>query len=488
MKLRLKLPLLVVSFVTLSLSVVTAFLSAYHYRTVRQANESAVRFINSALQVTVEKYLLAGPRNLMEYEKMNLTLNKSLSQASGLDGVVYIAVLDTDSRLLKINFLKDPSVVFGSSRRGEQFDIPALRRSASAIVEWPVNAVWMEFQPGSVSFKTKRSGFLDDLASVFGKKPKQRVHLFRYRTPVEYRYFVGDQEPVIKRLGFIETGVSRDYIVRSIGSGLNALIVPILLILAGLISLVLFLTRSILRSIDVLSAGTIRLADGRWDTRIDLNTRDEFGEWARIFNDMADKQEKTLYVLQEKYSEIRRLFKLSSEDGLTKVFTRRHLLALTESVLKYEGQNRNLVSLLMTDIDHFKRFNDTWGHQAGDLVLQETARILYENTRKERDIVGRYGGEEFMIVLPGVGQYEAMAVADKLRLITASSRFRYQDQELSVTISIGVTTAKAEEVDASTLIRRADRGLYISKESGRNRVTYCEEAGSVDPEPKKEPG
>jgi diguanylate cyclase (GGDEF)-like protein len=127
-------------------------------------------------------------------------------------------------------------------------------------------------------------------------------------------------------------------------------------------------------------------------------------------------------------------------------------------------------SVLMIDIDHFKSVNDTHGHLAGDAVLREAAQVLREALRSV-DSVGRYGGEEFIAILPHTAREEAVATADRIRKRMADHRFEVGGTRVAVTVSIGVSGFPSSAIDGpNALVREADRALYEAKELGRNRV------------------
>ena len=128
----------------------------------------------------------------------------------------------------------------------------------------------------------------------------------------------------------------------------------------------------------------------------------------------------------------------------------------------------------MLDIDHFKEFNDTYGHLVGDNILKHISKIITQSKRSI-DFVARYGGEEFSVILLETGLDEAIALAERIRKNIESSRTRYNDHTYSVTISIGIAEYKRQMKNPEELISQADQALYRAKAEGRNRVeTYKE--------------
>lgn len=162
-------------------------------------------------------------------------------------------------------------------------------------------------------------------------------------------------------------------------------------------------------------------------------------------------------------------------DTLTGLSNRRGLEAQMEAILRLARRRRQPTSLLMLDVDHFKDYNDTFGHPAGDMALREVARVLQETARRS-DIVGRFGGEEFVVLLPETGWEGAQDVAERIREAVAG----LDDLERRVTVSVGIATRGGlEGGDAvvggnralgDQLIREADEALYAAKQAGRNRV------------------
>lgn len=163
----------------------------------------------------------------------------------------------------------------------------------------------------------------------------------------------------------------------------------------------------------------------------------------------------------------------SVTDPLTGLCNRAELFSMAQDELKRSRRYDAPVSLVALDVDHFKRINDTFGHAAGDRVLSELATRLKRAVR-EVDVVGRYGGEEFVALLPHTDKDGALLVAERMRAAVASEPFRTEAGELPVTISAGTATARQGETDLDALFARCDAALYEAKQAGRNCVRASE--------------
>ena len=189
---------------------------------------------------------------------------------------------------------------------------------------------------------------------------------------------------------------------------------------------------------------------------------------ARFLAEMASQALRTAQTLSQ-------MKNTADVDGLTGILNKRHLTeTLAERV--FEAQ-RTLapVSLFMFDIDHFKHYNDNNGHMAGDQILRELTHLVSENIRKD-DIFGRFGGDEFLILLPRTPLAHALAVAEKIRCAIASQAFSFaQNQPLGcVSVSGGVAECPRDGLDSTRLLAAADQALYRAKHEGRNRVLPAE--------------
>ncbi|NLJ45321.1 MAG: GGDEF domain-containing protein [Treponema sp.] len=165
------------------------------------------------------------------------------------------------------------------------------------------------------------------------------------------------------------------------------------------------------------------------------------------------------------------LFEMTTTDMMTKLKMKHYFYTvLSERMDRFRTERRPL-SVLMLDIDHFKRFNDTYGHSCGDLVLKQTAVVLQESVRPG-DLAARYGGEEFCLLLPETDGPHAALIAERIRKSVEANRITYEGRVLGVTLSVGAAEYDpARDVSAKTLLDRADKALYQSKQEGRNRTT-----------------
>ncbi len=164
-----------------------------------------------------------------------------------------------------------------------------------------------------------------------------------------------------------------------------------------------------------------------------------------------------------------KLQELAITDGLTQLSSRRYFLERFGEELERSKRHTLRLAFLMADIDHFKQKNDQYGHLVGDLILRGVAAILKANVR-EIDLVGRYGGEEFSIVLPDTGISEALQVSERIRKEVEAKTFTAYDEATQVTLSIGVGAYPEDGKKAIDLIDAADGALYHAKQTGRNRV------------------
>ena len=168
------------------------------------------------------------------------------------------------------------------------------------------------------------------------------------------------------------------------------------------------------------------------------------------------------------------LLEMSSTDMMTHLKLKYYFFNLLSQEMDNAFLTNSNISVLMFDIDFFKKFNDTYGHECGDFVLKSVADLIRKNLR-ESDVASRYGGEEFTCLLMEAGKEEAMVVAERIRSTINEHDFVYNDQHLHVTISGGISVFDSETNLVSSpneFVNQADQGLYMSKNNGRNRVTF----------------
>jgi len=180
-----------------------------------------------------------------------------------------------------------------------------------------------------------------------------------------------------------------------------------------------------------------------------------------LFTDMSNVEANELRVKE--------LERLALLDKLTELANRHYLENEIEARLHDLSRNNIPFGVLFMDIDHFKTFNDTYGHNVGDKVLQLVAKTFVANARPY-DLYGRWGGEEFVAIIRNVSSQDLEKKGNRIRALVQSSCLMHETEKLSVTISIGVTMARGNDT-LDTLIKRADDHLYQSKQAGRNRIT-----------------
>jgi diguanylate cyclase (GGDEF)-like protein len=183
----------------------------------------------------------------------------------------------------------------------------------------------------------------------------------------------------------------------------------------------------------------------------------------RYANDRLQSQLIEIGTLQSK------LRSQAIHDPLTDLFNRRYLDETLDRELARASRERYPLCIIMMDIDHFKRMNDTHGHEAGDLVLKALARTLLNRNRRG-DFACRFGGEEFVVVMPNIPIESAYRRAEELRAALNSISVPYGENNLTITISMGIACYPANGLDRESLLRAADRAMYAAKQAGRDYI------------------
>jgi len=211
-------------------------------------------------------------------------------------------------------------------------------------------------------------------------------------------------------------------------------------------------------------------------------TDDSIAGWEAGIDDYITKPFDT-YELHARLRAAERIVKLQDElivaretqrqlatyDALTNILNRRAVLDRLKGEIARAQRGGPSVGVIMADLDHFKKINDTYGHPIGDLTLCEAAHRM-KTTLRPYDILGRYGGEEFLLVLPGCAMREAKVVAERLRAHLENPPFTFREKQLHITASFGVASSKDVAEDMEAVVWAADAALYRAKREGRNRV------------------
>lgn len=217
-----------------------------------------------------------------------------------------------------------------------------------------------------------------------------------------------------------------------------------------------FFIRNVVAPLHVIETGAEKFGGGDFHYRLAINSRNELGKFALTFNTMADKLEE-----------------IATRDSLTGLLNKKEILRILEAELERAQRHEENVSVMMLDLDYFKDINDTYGHQTGDDVLVAAARMIEKHVRGI-DYVGRYGGEEFLIVLPATSRVESSEIAERIRRSLETTPIAVSKSEhVHLTISIGMAIYPGDSEEQQTLLSYADQALYHAKAAGRNQVVHC---------------
>jgi diguanylate cyclase (GGDEF)-like protein len=220
-----------------------------------------------------------------------------------------------------------------------------------------------------------------------------------------------------------------------------------------------------------------KFAAGNLDHRINIETGDEIEELAETFNEMAASIQRQTRALEQ----------AAVTDQLTGLYNRRHLIEVLQLEIARCERHGGEFAVAVMDVDHFKNFNDTRGHLAGDEVLVSISETLRSSCRRI-DTLARFGGEEFVVVLPNADLDHGREACQRLRYTVEHKEFPGEETQPggTVTISIGVASYPADGTSFDQLLAVADERLYASKKAGRNRVawgTAPDEIAATDPDP-----
>jgi diguanylate cyclase (GGDEF)-like protein len=219
------------------------------------------------------------------------------------------------------------------------------------------------------------------------------------------------------------------------------------------------LSARLIRPITALVAAVEDVKDAEFRASINIRTGTELDDLIMAFNDMASTVRDREAGLKES----------ASRDSLTGLYNHGRIEEFLEHEMRRKRRSGELLCFVMADVDHFKKVNDTYGHQAGDDALRGITKLLSKALR-EGDILGRYGGEEFAIILNASMEAEAAAFCERIRSMVEKSEFDCDGHILKLTISFGFVCTTTEGAVPFDIVRRADRALYEAKNGGRNAV------------------
>jgi len=297
------------------------------------------------------------------------------------------------------------------------------------------------------------------------------------------RYYGYHGEPVVgalKRMSELDWGVVAEkerakayaQIVRL--RNVTLVLVVGLLLFIGLGAYLLGLT--LVRPLDRLTGGASKVAAGDLEVDLPVLSRSEVGYLTEVFNDMVARlrqgREELAAINKTLRKKNKELHELSITDSLTGLYNRKHLMETLDNEVARSKRHKHDFAVLVIDIDHFKEYNDTYGHLAGDEVLSRLASVFKKSVRS-CDYVARYGGEEFILVLPEIGPEDGVKAAERIRKKVVKENFAGDGEPREVTVSVGVASYPKDGDDPQTIIRHADAALYKSKESGRNQVVLA---------------
>ena len=236
----------------------------------------------------------------------------------------------------------------------------------------------------------------------------------------------------------------------------------------------LLLARALVLPLEQLSRVSRRIRAGKPGLQVKTRIGGELGEFISTFNSMSVSLEESLEEITAKNEELR---VMSITDPLTGRYNRRYIEDYLGRELELAIRTQDPLTILMIDLDHFKEYNDTYGHIAGDMALKLLGNILMETVRKT-DVVARYGGEEWIICLSHTSSEGGAKIAEKLRKAVEKNVFTLKGQETWITVSIGIATAPEDGTDYSAIVEAADTAMYLAKASGRNQIQVFTGLGS----------
>ena len=252
-------------------------------------------------------------------------------------------------------------------------------------------------------------------------------------------------------------------------------LVGLLIIIVG--GIAFYIGHSIVASLSFLIEGTKRILNGDLNVQINEVKADEIGQLTSSFNKMAENlrssQAEILAAHEAMRKQNQQLQVLSITDSLTGLYNRNKLDAILSDQLARFERNHRPFSVLMMDIDHFKTFNDNYGHVIGDEILILVSQAISKSIRAV-DFAARFGGDEFVVILTETDAASAVITAERIRAQAATNvNAQIKEVSISITLSIGIIQCEIDDETSKNILSRVDSALYKAKNSGRDRI-YCE--------------
>jgi diguanylate cyclase (GGDEF)-like protein len=357
---------------------------------------------------------------------------------------------------------------------------PLLKRSKGT---WPLS-FWLLDREGGVVIRQGVAADPSDprtLALDFSRGGLVQKGTINDPTPTPSLYCLTAFSPSLD--GYLVAAISEAEANAPLATARRGVLIVTLSGIGVMLIAFLWATRGVLRPILFLSEGARRLTAGDLNVYLPVWGRDETGALTATFNEMIRRLREGREETEDARDELARanedlraanqtLEELAITDGLTGLYNHRHFQDTLEREMRRCDREGRPLSLLMIDIDHFKQFNDQWGHTEGDAALRRVAGQVMKTIRAT-DSAFRYGGEELTVLLPGCMKDQAREVAEKLRLAVAESGSRRSAPAPWLTVSVGVATAPEDARVARGLVDAADVALYAAKAGGRNCVVLA---------------
>jgi len=320
----------------------------------------------------------------------------------------------------------------------------------------------------------KNSYIYDDLVKA---AHGSGVLYYKWDKPTDKGHYVYDKVSWIKYIPSMKLYVvSSAYVceLKEISKDLHDKILYVagsILLLSLLVSI--YYIQKLLQPIDDLTQKANTIAEGNYEIRAEVKTDDEIGLLAKNFNVMVDRLQDQIENLDQKVKEkTEALAALAITDPLTSLYNRRYFSEISAELFELEKREKEPLSVMMLDIDKFKHINDTYGHQAGDRVIEKLASIM-KSMKRESDIACRYGGEEFILLLPKTSKDGAFKLAQRIRKRVEECSLLIEEDGVLIhfTVSIGVSEVDfSHDESIESAIKRADDAMYQAKHEGRNRT------------------